>query len=120
LRSNPSGREHGLLRLGVLRRSCVAGCAVREPLPKPLGFEVERSGTPTAGSALLRIVKAIPSAIVLLLLAFVPAIVWLVVAVWISGDQLVIKETYPKRLFNYQPGVVRWEARLLAYLASVV
>jgi hypothetical protein len=40
---------------------------VREPLPRPLGFEVERSGTPTAGSALLRIVKAIPSAIVLLI-----------------------------------------------------
>ena len=80
-----------------------------------LRLEVERSGTPIPGSALLRIVKAIPSALVFLLLAFVSAIVWLVAAVWI-----LVKETYPERLFNYQRGVVRWEARLLAYLASLI
>jgi Domain of unknown function (DUF4389) len=78
-------------------------------------FEVEHSGTPTPGSALLRIVKGIPSLLVLLLLMFVSAIVWLVAAVWI-----LVKETYPETLFNYQRGVVRWETRLLAYLASLV
>jgi hypothetical protein len=78
-------------------------------------FEVERSGTPTPGSALLRIVKAIPSALVLVLLMFVSAIAWLIAAIWI-----LIEETYPESLFNFQRGVVRWQARLLAYLASLV
>jgi len=40
-------------------------------------FEVERSGSPTVGSALLRILYAIPSLIVLAILGFVGAIVWL-------------------------------------------
>ncbi len=78
-------------------------------------FEVERSGAPTVGSALLRIVKAIPSAFVLVLLMFVSGIVWLIAAVWI-----LIEETYPESLFGFQRGVVRWQARLLAYLASLV
>ncbi len=78
-------------------------------------FQVERSGTPTVGSALLRIVKAIPSALVLALLVFASALVWLVAAVWI-----VVEETYPESLFGFQRGVVRWQARLLAYLASLI
>lgn len=78
-------------------------------------FEVEQSGTPTVGSALLRIVTAIPSAFVLALLMFVSAIVWVIAAVWI-----LISENYPESLFGFQRGVVRWTARLLAYLASLV
>jgi hypothetical protein len=78
-------------------------------------FDVDRSGTPTVGSALLRIVKAIPSALVLALLTFVSSVVWVVAAVWI-----LVNETYPASLFGYQRGVVRWTARLLAYLASLV
>jgi hypothetical protein len=81
----------------------------------PVRFEVERSGTPTAGSALLRILTAIPSAFVLVLLMFVSAIVWVIAAVWI-----LIAETYPESLYGFQRGVVRWTARLLAYLASLV
>jgi hypothetical protein len=78
-------------------------------------FEVEPSGTPTVGSALLRIITAIPSAIVLAVLMFVSAIVWVVAAIWI-----LIAETYPESLYGFQRGVVRWTARLLAYLASLV
>src|SRR5262245_30428034 len=36
----------------------------------PVRFEVERSGSPTVGSALLRILYAVPSVIVLAILAF--------------------------------------------------
>lgn len=82
---------------------------------EPVRFEVEPSGTPTPGSALLRIVTAIPSAFVLALLMFVSAIVWVIAAVWI-----LIAETYPESLYGFQRGVVRWTARLLAYLASLV
>ena len=78
-------------------------------------FQIETSGTPSPGSALLRILKAIPSALVLALLMFVSAIVWVIAAVWI-----LIGETYPESLYGFQRGVVRWLARLLAYLASLV
>ncbi len=78
-------------------------------------FEVEPSGAPSPGSALLRILTAIPSALVLALLMFVSAIVWVIAAVWI-----LIVETYPEPLYGFQRGVVRWLARLLAYLASLV
>jgi len=81
----------------------------------PVRFEVEPSGTPTAGSALLRILTAIPSVFVLALLGFVSAIVWVIAAIWI-----LIAESYPASLFGFQRGVVRWTARLLAYLASLV
>jgi Domain of unknown function (DUF4389) len=81
----------------------------------PARFEVERSGTPTAGSTLLRILTAIPSAFVLALLMFVSAIVWVIAAIWI-----LVAETYPESLYGFQRGVVRWLARLLAYLASLI
>jgi hypothetical protein len=44
-------------------------------------FEVERSGSPTVSSALLRILYAIPSLIVFALLALLGSIVWLLAAV---------------------------------------
>ena len=82
---------------------------------QPVRFEVEPSGNPTPGSALLRIVTAIPSAFVLVLLGFVSSIVWVIAAIWV-----LVGERYPESLFGFQRGVVRWLARLLAYLASLV
>jgi hypothetical protein len=78
-------------------------------------FEVESSGTPTVGSALLRILTAIPSAFILALLLFASAIVWIVAAIWV-----LFAETYSETLYGFQRGIVRWMARLLAYLASLV
>jgi Domain of unknown function (DUF4389) len=82
---------------------------------RPARFEVERSGSPTVGSALLRILYAIPSLIVLAILAFVGAIVWVIAAVFVLFD-----ENYPDSLWRFLRGIVRWEARLFAYLASLV
>jgi Domain of unknown function (DUF4389) len=81
----------------------------------PVRFEVERSGSPTTGSALLRIVYAIPSLLVLAILAFVGAIVWLIALVLV-----LVNESYPDGLWRFLLGLVRWEAWLLAYLASLV
>jgi hypothetical protein len=81
----------------------------------PVRFQVQRSGSPTTGSALLRILYAIPSVIVLAILAFVGAIVWLIAAVLVLA-----KEQYPESLWRFLLGLVRWEACLLAYLASLV
>ena len=78
-------------------------------------FEVERSGSPTMDSALLRILYAIPSLIVLCILTFVGAIVWVLALVLVLVD-----EKYPESLWRFMLGIVRWEAFLLAYLASLV
>ena len=80
-----------------------------------LHFEVVTSGSPTAGSTLLRIILAIPSAFVLGLLGIVAGILVLFAAIMI-----LIQETYPEGVYNFLRGVLRWEARLLAYVASLV
>ncbi len=82
---------------------------------QPVRFELEPSGNPTVGSALVRILTAIPSAFVLALLTFVSAIVWIIAAIWV-----LIAETYPEALYGFQRSIVRWTARLLAYLGSLV
>lgn len=81
----------------------------------PVRFEVERSGSPTVGSALLRILYVIPSLIVLAILGVAGAIVWV-----FSLVLILLKESYPESFWRFLRGLVRWEARLLAYLASLV
>src|SRR5579884_252488 len=81
----------------------------------PVRLQVERSGSPTVGSALLRLLYAIPSLIGLAILTFVSGIIWVIAAILVLVD-----ENYPEGLWKFQLGVVRWEARLLAYLASLV
>jgi NADH:ubiquinone oxidoreductase subunit 6 (subunit J) len=67
------------------------------------------------GSTLLRILYAIPSLIVLAILTFVGAIVWVIAVVVV-----LIDEKYPESMWRFLFGLVRWEACLLAYLASLV
>jgi hypothetical protein len=81
----------------------------------PVRLQVERSGSPTVGSALLRILSAIPSLIVLAILTFVGGIVWVLAAIGV-----LVGETYPESMWRFQLGIVRWEACLLAYLASLL
>ena len=78
-------------------------------------FEVQTSGTPSAGNALLRIILAIPSGIVIGLLWIVGAILLLIAAI-----SILINESYPGGIYDFLRGLVRWEARLLGYLASLV
>lgn len=82
---------------------------------QPVRLTVIRSGSPTVGSALLRIFKAIPSAFVLALLTLLGSIVWLIAAV-----SILFTEQYPAPLWNFQHAVIGWQARLLAYLASLI
>ena len=81
----------------------------------PVRFRVERSGSPTVGSVLLRVLYAIPSLVVLAILSFVGSIVWFVGVVLV-----LVEERYPESLWRFLLGLVRWEACLLAYLASLV
>jgi hypothetical protein len=78
-------------------------------------FEVRPSGNPTAGNALMRIILAIPSALVLCLLSIVGVILGRIAAVMI-----LMQESYPAAIYDFLRGLMRWEARLLAYLASLV
>ncbi len=90
----------------------------RFPTERPeeiVRFEVRAGGSPTVGSALLRLIYSIPRAFVFLRLGRVSVSVWLSAAVIV-----LIRESYPEGLYNFQRGVLRWEARLLGYHASLV
>lgn len=81
----------------------------------PAQFSVAPAGTPTAGGTLLRIILAIPHAIVLGLLGIVAAILTLIAAIMI-----LIQESYPAGIFDFLRGYVRWQARVAAYMAGLV
>lgn len=90
----------------------------RFPTERPeeiVRFEVSTEGSPTVGSALLRLIYSIPSALVLGLLGIVSAVIWIVAAIMV-----LIQESYSDGLYNFQRGILRWEARLLGYHASLV
>ena len=87
----------------------------REKPEEIVHFEVKTEGTPTVGSALLRLIYSIPSAFVLFIIGIVSAVVWIIAAVMI-----LIQERYSEGLYNFQCGVVRWETRLLGYHGSLV
>ncbi len=78
-------------------------------------FDAQVGGSPSVGSALLRLIYSIPSALALGVLGWVATIIWIIAAV-----QILMSETYSPGLYDFQRGVVRWNARLLAYHASLV
>ena len=78
-------------------------------------FDVTPTGEPTAGKVLLRIILAIPHAIVLALLSIV-TFVLLVIAV----IMILISEAYPEGIFKFLRGYMRWQVRLFVYLAGLV
>ena len=80
-----------------------------------ISFEVRTQGTPSVGSALLRLIYSIPSAIVLALLGIIAMFIWIVAVV-----SVLINESYSEGLYNLQLGIMRWHARLLGYHASLV
>lgn len=89
----------------------------RFPTGEPTGvrISVELDGRPTVGSALLRLITSIPSAFVLGILGIVS---WLLIVVGVVT--ILIERTVPSGVLAFQRGVLRWQARLLAYHASLV
>ena len=69
----------------------------------------------TVGSALARILRAIPSLIALAILLVAGAVAWLMAVIMI-----LISESYPEGIWRFLLGIVRWQAYVLAYLASLV
>ncbi len=90
----------------------------RVPTQEPekiVQFDVQPTGSPTIGSALLRIILAIPHVIVLGVLGIVFVIVWI-----IAVASILINDVYPDWAFTFVRGYLRWNARVLAYMASLV
>jgi Domain of unknown function (DUF4389) len=77
-------------------------------------FEIAPSGEPTPGGVLIRIITTIPHFIVLALLGFVAGVLIVVAAIMV-----LVNETYPSGIFDFLRGVLRWQARVLAYLAGM-
>lgn len=78
-------------------------------------LSVQPGGSPTAGSALLRIIYGIPSAFVLGIIGLA-----FVVVLPVAAISILINETYPDWAYNFTRGYLRWETRLLAYMSSLV
>jgi Domain of unknown function (DUF4389) len=80
-----------------------------------LRFDITPTGEPTAGGVLLRIITAIPHLIVLAILGVFAFILAVVAAI-----SILATEAYPESIFNFLRGFVRWQMRLLAYMAGLV
>lgn len=78
-------------------------------------FQVTPTGSPTVGGTLLRIILIIPHAIVITLLSIVAAVLIIFAAVMI-----LVRQSYPDTVYNFLRGWVRWQARVVAYMASLV
>jgi hypothetical protein len=78
-------------------------------------IELRLTGQPTTGGALLRLILSIPSGLVLSVLGCVSFVVFVVGVVTI-----LVQDTVPAGILTFQRGVLRWQARLLAYHASLV
>jgi uncharacterized protein DUF4389 len=78
-------------------------------------IHIRPDGHPTTGSALFRLITSIPSGFVLGILGFVSSVLFVVAAVMVLIDQQV-----PAGILGYQRGVLRWQARLAGYHASLV
>ena len=86
-----------------------------DDLQGSLVYRVMPTGEPTILSALLRIILSIPSAVVLAFLGIAGAVVWVIAAM-----SVITSGNYAVSLYDFQVGVMRWHARLLAYHSSLV
>jgi len=78
-------------------------------------LNVQPGGQPTVGQALLRIILAIPHAIILGLVGIAFVVVWV-----IAGVSILLNGTSPDWALDFIRGYLRWNARLLGYMASLV
>ncbi|HEX8114184.1 MAG TPA: DUF4389 domain-containing protein [Kofleriaceae bacterium] len=89
----------------------------RFPVGEPTGVQVQirPDGHPTTSSALLRLITSLPSGLVLALLGCVSSVLFVIGAVMILAEEQV-----PAWILGFQRGVLRWQARLAGYHASLI
>lgn len=78
-------------------------------------FNVQPNGSPSVGQALLRIILGIPHAIVLGFIGIAVFVIWVICAI-----SILASGSYPAWAADFIRGYLRWNARLLAYMASLV
>jgi hypothetical protein len=81
----------------------------------PVDLEVHTTGTPRAGTALLRLIWSLPAVLLLALLSVVAGIVWLLGAVWV-----LVRRRMPAAIADFIALVLRYQFRLIAYHLSLV
>jgi hypothetical protein len=81
----------------------------------PVRIDIRFTGTPTVGAALSRLATSIPSGLVLAVLWFASGIL-----VFVALLVVLVGVPMPASLLAFQRAVLRWNARLVAYHASLV
>jgi hypothetical protein len=82
---------------------------------RKLLVELHPTGHPSISSALGRIVMSIPSAIALFFVGMLACVLW-----FVALAAILFTSSVPRSIVEFQTGYLRWQARLLAYHASLV
>ncbi|MGZ3404927.1 MAG: DUF4389 domain-containing protein [Polyangia bacterium] len=81
----------------------------------PVELQIETSGTPTTGSALLRLFTSIPSLLLLAILSFAAGVLWVI------GAIVILLRARPSAgIADYLALTLRYQFRLVAYHLSLV
>ena len=83
--------------------------------PRSVELEVNPGGTPTTGSALLRLVYSLPAVLLLAVLSLLAAVLWVAGAV-----AVLIWQRVPAAIAEYLSLTLRYQFRLVAYHLSLV
>lgn len=81
----------------------------------PVDLRVEVGGTPTAASALRRLIFSLPALLLVALLSLAAAVLWLVGAVLV-----LVRERAPSIVTDVLAATLRYQLRLIAYHLSLV
>ena len=81
----------------------------------PVRFEVETSGSPSAGSALGRLILSLPALAVWIVLSFASGVLWFAAALCVLASERV-----PAALSDFIEATLRYQFRLFAYHLSLV
>lgn len=81
----------------------------------PVDLQVRASGTPTATSALLRLLGSIPALLLLALLSAAAGVLWMLGAIVV-----LVRRRMPAAIADFIALVLRYQFRLVAYHLSLV
>lgn len=111
-------REDGPWLQDKVRRTVALSAYLNALTDKPsegVDIEVTMAGRPTPASAALRLFATLPSLLLMAVVYLVSFLPWTVMIILI-----MLRRTYPRGLYEFLAAMVRWQARLLAYHASLI
>ena len=102
-----------------LASACAYLALLTDVLPtadgSPVDLAVRPSGTPTATSALLRLLTSLPAVVVLALASVAAGILWIV-----GAALALVRRRMPRAIADFLALVLRYQFRLVAYHLSLV